>query len=168
MQPRDLLIDAFTRLRDYVREAVDGLTEDQLAHRVDPGVNSIAWLVWHLLRVQDDHVSEVAGHEQAWTSGGWVDRFGLPFDRDATGYGQSAEEVGRVRASAELLTGYAYAVIYETLDYLAKAEPPALPRVDHVRCVPPVTLGVRLGRVADDDLQHVGQAIFVRGVVRRG
>jgi uncharacterized damage-inducible protein DinB len=168
MQPRDLLIDAFTRLREYVHDAVDGLSEDQLAHRVDPGANSIAWLVWHLLRVQDDHVSEVAGHEQAWTSGGWVQRFGLPFDADATGYGQGADDVGRLRASAELLTGYADAVIDETLDYLAKVEADDLDRVVDERWDPPVTLGVRLLSVADDDLQHIGQALFVRGVVQRG
>jgi hypothetical protein len=168
MQPRDLLIDAFTRLREYVREAVDGLSEDELAHRVDPGANSIAWLVWHLLRVQDDHVSEVAGHEQDWIAGGWVERFGLPFDASATGYGQSAEEVGRVRASAELLVGYADAVIDRTLEYLGKVEADDLDRVVDERWDPPVTLGVRLLSVADDDLQHVGQALFVRGVVQRG
>jgi hypothetical protein len=168
MQPRDLLIDAFTRLRGYVREAVDGLSEDQLAHRVDPGANSIAWLVWHLLRVQDDHLSEVAGDEQAWTSGGWMERFGLPFDAGATGYGQSADEVGRVRASAELLTGYADEVIDRTLDYLGKVEADDLDRVVDERWDPPVTLGVRLVSVADDDLQHIGQALFVRGVVERG
>jgi uncharacterized damage-inducible protein DinB len=168
MQPRDLLIDAFTRLRGYVRDAVDGLSEDQLAHRVDPGANSIAWLVWHLLRVQDDHLSEVAGDEQAWTSGGWMERFGLPFDAGATGYGQSADEVGRVRASAALLTGYADAVIDRTLDYLGKVEAEDLDRVVDERWDPPVTLGVRLVSVADDDLQHIGQALFVRGVVERG
>ena len=168
MQPRDLLIDAFTRLRDYVREAVAGLTEDELADRVDPGANSIAWLVWHLLRVQDDHVAEVAGHQQVWTAGGWAERFALPFPAGATGYGQHAEDVGRVRASAELLVGYSDAVIDQTLEYLAKVEGDDLDRVVDERWDPPVTLGVRLVSVMDDDLQHLGQAMFVRGVLERG
>jgi uncharacterized damage-inducible protein DinB len=168
MQPRDLLIDGFTRLRDYVHEAVEGLSEEELAHRVDPGANSIAWLVWHLLRVQDDHVAEVAGHEQAWTAEGWVERFGLPLAAGATGYGQSAEDAGKVRASVELLAGYADAVVAQTLDYLAKVEGDDLDRVVDERWDPPVTLGVRLVSVLDDDLQHLGQAMFVRGVVQRG
>jgi hypothetical protein len=35
------------------------------------------------------------------------------------------------------------------------------------RWTPPVTLGVRLVSVLCDDLQHAGQAAFVRGAVRR-
>jgi hypothetical protein len=43
-----------------------------------------------------------------------------------------------------------------------------LDRVVDRRWDPPVTLGVRLVSVADDDLQHAGQAAFARGVVERG
>jgi hypothetical protein len=32
---------------------------------------------------------------------------------------------------------------------------------------PPVTLGVRLVSVISDDLQHAGQAAFIRGVIDR-
>jgi uncharacterized damage-inducible protein DinB len=168
MLPRDLLADAFTRVREEVHAAVDGLTEDQLAHRLDADANSIAWLVWHLLRVQDDHVAEVAGREQVWTAGGWATRFGLPFDDSATGYAQSATEVGQVRAPADLLTGYCDAVTDQTLDYLGKVEADELDRVVDERWDPPVTLAVRLVSVISDDLQHAGQAAFVRGVLLRG
>jgi len=168
MLPRDLLADAFTRVREEVRAAVDGLDEDRLARRLDADANSIAWLVWHLLRVQDDHVAEVAGREQVWTAGGWAGRFGLPFDDSATGYGHSSADVGRVRATAELLTGYCDAVTDQTLDYLGKLEADELDRVVDERWDPPVTLAVRLVSVISDDLQHVGQAAFVRGVIERG
>jgi uncharacterized protein DUF664 len=165
--PRDVLADAFARVLEEVRAAVDGLTEEQLAHRLDAAANPIAWLVWHLLRVQDDHVAEVAGREQVWTAGGWAARFGLPFADSATGYGHSAAEVGRVRASAELLTGYADAVTAQTLDFLRGVEGEDLDRVVDERWDPPVTLGVRLVSVISDDLQHAGQAAYVRGVLER-
>jgi Protein of unknown function (DUF664) len=168
MQPRDLLADAFTRIPALVHAAVDGLTEDQLVQRLDPEANTIAWLVWHLLRVQDDHVSEVADREQVWITGGWADRFGLPFDVGVTGYGQGPGEVAQVRAPAELLTGYADAVTEQTLDYVSKIEPDDLDRVVDERWDPPVTLGVRLVSVIGDDLEHAGQAAFVRGVLLRG
>jgi hypothetical protein len=168
MLPRDLLADAFTRVREEVHAAVDGLTEDQLAHRLDADANSIAWLVWHLLRVQDDHVAEVAGREQVWTAGGWAARFGLPFADSATGYAQSTAEVGHVRAPAGLLVGYCDAVTDQTLDYLGKVEADDLDRVVDERWDPPVTLAVRLVSVISDDLQHAGQAAFVRGVLLRG
>lgn len=165
----DLLIDGFGRVRENVEQAVAGLDEDRLAFRPDADANSIAWLVWHLTRVQDDHVADVAGAHQLWTAGGWVERFRLPFDVGAIGYGQSSEEVGRVRASAELLAGYQDAVHRSTVDYLATLEDADYDRVVDERWDPPVTLAVRLLSVLDDTMQHAGQASYVRGLVdRRG
>jgi hypothetical protein len=54
----NLLTDAFGRIRDAVHRAVDGLGPDELAFRVDPDANPIAWLTWHLTRVQDASLSE--------------------------------------------------------------------------------------------------------------
>jgi len=164
----DLLTDAFERIQGVVRRAVDGLDEDDLVFRPDPGANSIAWLVWHLTRVQDDHIAEVAGTQQVWTSGGWVERFGLPFDTDATGYGQAASDVAAVRGiAAATLLGYHEAVCARTIAYLATLEDDDIGRVVDTSWDPPVTLGVRLVSVIADDLQHAGQAAFVRGLARR-
>ena len=89
-----LLIDEFERVREATHGAVEGLTAEELTYRSSPDANSIAWLVWHLTRIQDDHVADVAGVEQAWTADGWMARFGLPFAASATGYGHSSTEVG--------------------------------------------------------------------------
>lgn len=163
----DVLTDAFGRVREEVHAAVDGLTDEQLAFRVDGTANSIAWLVWHLTRVQDDHISDVAGTEQAWISDGWAKRFGLPFGDRATGYGDSSEDVAAVRASAELLTAYYDAVHERTLRFVAGLTDADLPRIVDEGWDPPVTLGVRLMSVISDDLQHAGQAAFVRGILMR-
>ncbi|MBC9732438.1 mycothiol transferase [Nocardioides marmotae] len=165
MTPTDLLKDAFGRVVESGTAVVDGLTTDQLAVRPAPQTNSIAWLVWHLARVQDDHVADVAGREQVWTAQGWVDRFDLPFESGATGYGQDAEAVGRVRVSADLLAGYLRAVHEQTLAFLDTVAPEDLDRVVDDSWDPPVTLGVRLVSVLDDDAQHVGQAAYVRGLL---
>ena len=163
----EVLVDGFERVRESVHEAVEGLDEDGLAHRPDPEANSIAWLVWHLARVQDDHVAGVAGGEQLWTVGGWVERFGLPFDVSAIGYGQSSEEVGQVRASAELLTAYHDAVHSATVDYLRTLTDDDYERVVDEQWDPPVTLSSRLVSVLNDATQHVGQAAYVRGLLDR-
>src|SRR4051794_28745539 len=103
----ELLVDAFDRIREGATAAVDGLTPDQLAERPSPRANSIGWLVWHLARVQDDHLAEVADREQVWTADGWQERFGLPFDPDDTGYGHTSDQVAQVRGlEAEALVGY--------------------------------------------------------------
>ncbi len=165
MNIAELLTDGFDRVHGEVHEAVDGLSEDQLAWRVTPDANSIAWLVWHLTRVQDDHVSEVADVPQTWVADGWAGRFALPFAEDATGYGHDSDDVGGVRASADLLAGYFDAVYARTLAYVATLTDPDLDRVVDNRWDPPVTLGVRLVSVLDDDIQHAGQALFVRGIL---
>jgi hypothetical protein len=169
MTSAELLVDAFGRIRAVVHRVVDGLTPEQLAFRVDPEANSIAWLVWHLTRIQDDHLADPAGAEQVWTSKGWVERFGLPFDPRDTGYGHGPEEVAEVRVgSGELLTGYHDAVYQQTIRYVEGLEDTDLGRIVDRAWDPPVSLGVRLVSVIADDLQHAGQAAFVRGILQRG
>ena len=110
MTPADLLTDAFGRIRAGAHRVLADVDDEALAARPGPDANTIGWLVWHLLRVQDDHIADVAGTEQVWTSQGYAARAGLPFDDGATGFGQSAEEVGQVRVGAGLLGEYADAV----------------------------------------------------------
>jgi hypothetical protein len=168
MTSADLLVDAFGRIRGVVRRVVDGLTPEQLAFRVDPEANSIAWLVWHLTRIQDDHVAGAAQVEQVWTSQGWVERFGLPFDPLATGYGHRAADVRAVQVeSGELLVGYHDAVHQQTTGYVERLSDADLGRIVDRSWDPPVSLGVRLVSVIADDLQHAGQAAFIRGVLQR-
>jgi uncharacterized damage-inducible protein DinB len=160
-----VLLDAFDRVHGVVHRTVDGLSGDQLAHRPDGRGNSIAWLVWHLTRVQDDHVAEVAGTEQVWTAKGFAADFGLPFEAAATGYGHGDAEVAAVRATAEQLTAYFDAVQEATRRYVGTLTDDDLPRVVDDRWDPPVTLGVRLVSVVSDDLQHAGQAAYLRGLI---
>jgi uncharacterized damage-inducible protein DinB len=169
MTSADLLVDAFGRIRQVVHRVVDPLTPEQLAIRVDAEANSIAWLVWHLTRIQDDHVADAAQAEQVWTSRGWVERFGLPFDPLATGYGHRADEVAAVQVeSGELLVGYHDEVHQQTIRFVERLGDGDLDRIVDTSWDPPVSLGVRLVSVVADDLQHAGQAAFVRGVLERG
>jgi hypothetical protein len=168
MTSAEQLVDAFGRIRQVVHGVVRGLTPEQLTYRLDDDANSIAWLVWHLTRIQDDHIAEAAQVEQVWTSRGWVDRFGLPFEPWATGYGHSSDEVAAVKvASGELLVAYYDAVHEQTIQYVERLADRELDRIVDESWDPPVTLGVRLVSVIEDDLQHAGQAAFVRGVVER-
>src|SRR5919199_71958 len=107
METPDLLLYAYDQVEEVFRAAVSGLSAEQLAARLDPQANSIGWLAWHLTRVQDDHVADVAGREQVYTAQGFARRFDLPFDDTATGYGFSSDDVGRTRVgSADLLVEY--------------------------------------------------------------
>jgi uncharacterized damage-inducible protein DinB len=165
----DVLVDGFERVREVVHQVVDGLSAEDLAYQPGPGANSISWLVWHLARVQDDHVADAAGLDQVWSADGWVARFGLPLDAADTGYGHSADQVAAVQVkSHELLTAYYDAVHEQTLRYVRGLGASDLDRVVDTRWDPPVTLGVRLVSVISDDLQHAGQAAYIRGLAAQG
>jgi len=167
MDSAEILSDLFERVRDAVYPAVQGLDTDQLSTRLDGQANTISWLVWHLARVQDHHVADASGSPEVWVSQGWSDRFNLPFDPQATGYGHGPDEVGALRADADLLTAYYDAVHARTMDLVGSVSATALDRVVDTSWDPAVTLGVRLVSVAVDDLQHAGQAAFIRGIIER-
>jgi uncharacterized damage-inducible protein DinB len=160
----ELLEDAFGRIAEGAVSVVDGLTPADLTHRVAANANPIGWLVWHLLRVQDSQVADVAGTDQVWSSG-WDQRFGLPYAPGATGYGQSSDEVGALTVTGELLDGYARAVSDVTRAYVIGLTDQDLDRVVDERWDPPVTLGVRLLSIIQDDIKHLGQAEYVRGLL---
>ena len=167
MNHSGVLIDAFDRIKGVVHDTLDDISPEALIFRPDAEANTIAWLIWHLTRVQDDHVAGVEGGEQVWTSDGWEGRFGLPFESSSIGYGHSADDVARVSADADLLRSYHDSVHARTVAYLGSLTAEDLDRVVDQQWDPPVTLGVRLVSVVSDDLQHCGQAAYVRGLFER-
>lgn len=162
-----LLVDAFGRVKESVHATVEGLTRDQLTHRVDRDANTIAWLVWHLSRIQDDHLAALAGDEQVWHRDGWMARFSLPFGPEEHGYGHSSHDVAAVDVPAVDLLGYHDAVHARTVGYLRTLVEQEYGEVVDDAWDPPVTRAVRLVSVVEDGLQHAGQAAFVRGIVER-
>ena len=163
---KELLRDAFTRLIEHVDELTGGLPAEVSDYRPTPEANSIAWLIWHSARVQDIQLADVAGVEQVWIRDGWVDRFGLDLPRNDTGYGHSAQDVAKVRASAELLSGYYHAVHDLTLEYVASVTADELSRIVDTNWDPPVTASARLVSIIDDCAQHLGQAAYLRGIAQ--
>ncbi|HWG64103.1 MAG TPA: DinB family protein [Streptosporangiaceae bacterium] len=162
----ELLADEFGRIREVTHRAVADLTPDQLAFRPDGRGNSIAWLIWHLTRIQDDHLADVMGTHQVWTSEGWDKRFGLPYPPMDTGYGHSSHEVDECLVeSGELLATYHDAAWRRTSEWVPGLTEADLDRIVDESWDPPVTLGVRLVSVVSDDLQHAGQAAYVRGLI---
>ena len=162
----NVLREVYSRVPPLVREVLEGLDADALLWRPGPDANPIGWLVWHLVRVQDHQLSEVFGADQLWVSGDWAGRFGLEPDPNDLGYGHTTEQVAAVRAgSAADLLAYLDAVNERTEAWLD--DPGDLERIVDDSWDPPVTLGVRLVSVADDCIQHVGQAAYIKGLLNR-
>lgn len=167
---REILRDSFNRLIEHVDALTEGLSDEVSFFRPvtvsGQQANSIAWLIWHSARIQDAQLAGIAGVEQVWFRGGWVDRFALDLPRDAHGYGHTADEVGKVRAPGNLLASYYHAVHRMTLEYVAGVTDEELARIVDENWNPPVTASVRLVSIIDDCAQHLGQAAYIRGIVR--
>jgi hypothetical protein len=110
-------------------------------------------------------VSDLAGTDQVWTTRDWYDRFGQPFEPEATGYGQSSAAVASFATTAELLSGYARDVTAATRSYVATLGDDDLDLVVDDSWDPPVTASARLVSVIGDDLKHLGQAEYVAGLL---
>jgi hypothetical protein len=175
MDSRELLLDCFGRVDDYFRSVADGLDARALNFRPGGSGNSISWLLWHLTRVQDDHIAGLTadladGHPQeaqAWSS--WRERFGLPLEDWDTGYGHVEAQVATVRVEdADLLLGYHADVHRLTLDRVGSIASSDLQRIVDRRWDPPVTAGVRLISIVGDCVAHLGQADYVKGLAPTG
>ncbi|MCQ9162487.1 MULTISPECIES: DinB family protein [unclassified Arthrobacter] len=165
MKTTDLLVDAFGRIGDIVGGVLDGMDLARINWRPGGAGNSVAWLVWHLSRGQDEQIADVAGIASVWQSGGYAARFGFALDPKDTGYGHSAAQVDKVRVeSTDLLREYHQAVLAQSLDYVRGLSDADLDRVVDKRWNPAVTLGVRLISIVDDCVQHGGQAAYVKGL----
>ena len=164
-----LVADALSRVRDQLRALLDGLTAEELHGQPRP---TIEWLAWHLTRVQDSQIAPLAGQEQVWIGLGWHSRFGMePDPRDyGPGHTHTPEQVEAFRApDGKALLDYHDAVSEATMRYLAALSPQDLDRVlDQPQFQPLPTVGVRLVSVVDDNVKHIGQIDYLKGLLQQG
>jgi uncharacterized damage-inducible protein DinB len=167
MDVRGLLTEAFGRITELYDGIAEGVDDDGLHHRPGGTGNSVAWLLWHLARVQDDHVAHLAQQPQVWEQ--WQERFGLPNGTDDIGYGHTSEQVDAIRITdPQLLVDYHHEVTLATARYLGTVDEAELEREVDAHWDPPVTAGVRLVSIQGDCLQHLGQAAYVKGLLTEG
>lgn len=164
---RGMVTDQFERIQGLVTRVTDGLSDAAATWRPDPAANTVAWLLWHATRIQDDHVARLADREQVWTADGWRDRFALPFGATATGYGHAAKDVAAVRVPVADLADYHADVHRMCREFAGTLTAAGLARVVDTSWDPPVTASVRLVSLLGDCLQHLGQAAYVRGLAER-
>lgn len=167
MGANELLVDAAQRPAQVAGEVLDGISEDTLNRMPEGKHNSIAWLIWHAARQQDLQIAHLSGEEQVWTAQGWDAKFDLDRDPDDFGFGDTPEDVARVRVTdPDLLQGYLDAVTAATVDYVRPLSDSDLDEIIDESWDPPVTRGVRIVSTIDDAAQHLGQAAYVRGLVQ--
>ena len=169
MEAAGLVLDALGRVRDMVRNALEDLSPQDLLASPQP---HIAWLVWHLSRVQDANFSGLLDKPQLWVADGWHERFNMPPDpKDyGSGHRQTRAQVDAFNITDKpLLLAYLDAVFAQTKDYLATVTNADLNRVlNEPQYQPLPTLSIRLASVINCNTRHAGQIEYLRGLVKHG
>ena len=165
-----VIVGLLERATNQIKLATDGATDEQLYYRPTTNANSIAWLVWHLSRLQDHVIASISGDAEVWYTDGWAEQFALPPDlpNEATGWGDSAEQVAAFRVEHATLFGYMDVAHRVARERVARLTPEQLEQ--------PVAWGTAetplsgpawraLIVLLNDSIQHAGQINYIRGLV---
>jgi DinB superfamily len=101
--------------RLLIDDLLKGLSDAQVRGRATPGVNTIAWLLWHMARIEDVGVNRFFVDGTQVLDDGWGARLGT--GRRDVGTGMSDAEVDELSARIDLaaLRGYWDATTARTL-----------------------------------------------------
>jgi len=167
MESARLVLDALGRVRDMVRDTLKDLSSEEL---LVPPKPHIAWLVWHLSRVQDANFSGLMKRPQLWIADGWHARFDMPPDPKDYGSGHRhtpAQVDAFTVTDKQLLLDYIDTVFARTKSYLSTVTNADLNRVlDEPQYQPRPTLSIRLTSVINCNTRHAGQIEYLRGLIR--
>jgi len=166
MEWKDLLIDGYSRVPEFLENVLKGLTQDDLDWQPRYDCNSIGWLVWHLTRQQDAQIASLIDGKQLWVTDKWYTKFGRQPEPDDVGFGHSPEQVSAFKSpESRTLLGYNRAVVERSKQYISSLSENDLDRELNEPWFQPLpTVGVRLVSILDDSILHAGQAAYVRGM----
>ena len=163
MTLNEFIVDALDKENSFLMEALDGLGPDELAWQPAADANSIGWILWHMVRVEDMWIQFFAQFQtELWETEGWHEKFGLP-TRD-NGFGHTAEQVNNF-PSVDLgeFLRYRASVRQATLAYLDTLTPDDMERVPRERR-PEMSLGAMFRQIIGEMYQHVGHIAYLRGL----
>ena len=164
METKEIILASLNESWGYLTLALDGLTEEEITWTPVPHSNSLAFILWHVARAEDDWVNgTIKRSSTIYEIEGWRDRLSTPED-GGTGY---TEEQLRSWPTPKLedLRGYAQAVHEKTLTLLDSITPEELlevPQPEHLQ----LTVGAMLAHLITEIALHVGQIDYLRGVHR--
>ncbi len=167
MEIKNFTLISLDRVLSSVRLTLDGMTAEQLTYRPHPEANSVAWVMWHLTRGLDRRVAMLDGAEQTWVADRLYEQFNLPADPDDYGVGHNAEQVAAVRPrDASLLLDYYESVHGRMREFLDGLQPNDVDRpVADPSTGERSTVGNILADAVNGNLQHIGQAGYIRGLI---
>ena len=173
---RDFIVQTLEDYNVRVNAAIEPLTSEEMGWNPDPEANSIAFIYWHVSRVEDGWTSAFAkGEDSLWLRESWGDKLGL--SDLGSGFGYSPEQVANFpNLPKDLLQAYFASVRKETLEFLGGLQegdfdtvpgrapfPEAPGTVSRFR---EFSLARMYRQLIGEEDQHLGQISYVRGLQR--
>ena len=163
MEAKELILKSLEQSQGYLTNALDGLTQEEVAWSPNAECNSIAFILWHTARVEDFFVNRVIQREkELYEAEGWQEKLNTPVKV----YQYTVEELKAWPVpKLEVLREYANSVREKTLAFLKSVTPEKLsevPRPDRS----PDSIGTSLGHISTEVALHVGQIAYLRGIQR--
>ena len=165
MEANEFLTKMLKANRSMVRKALDGLSDEEVAKRPNSECNSMAWLLWHIARVEDSLVSAMDGSGELWADG-WAEKCGISAETEGMGFGHKAEDLESFSVgSVEALKEYFGRTEKKVADYLASLSPEDLDKqVPAVMGEGTVALARHVQILVNEALVHGGQIAYLRGL----
>lgn len=163
MNASDVFKLGLSRNNAIIALAIKDLSEDDIHDQPGESDNTIAWMIWHQTRYEDNSIAVMSGGEQVWTTGKWHEKFGMPPDPENNGVGHKPDQVRSFRAAKDDLLAYMAAVRPQTKSYLGGLSETDLDRTLTNIFGEALTVGEWLTRLLGDHTQHAGQICYLRG-----
>jgi hypothetical protein len=151
------------RLLDRVTE---DLTDEQLHYSAGPGVQPIAFSLWHYVRTEDNIIRFVIQHRPTvWLEGGWDTQLGLDPRSQGTGMSDQAAAGFRI-PSLPIFSDYMAGVWASSDEYLANLDATGLDQPVTIKPVGEMSLLQALGGMClTHGYRHLGEIEYARGLV---
>jgi uncharacterized damage-inducible protein DinB len=165
MQLAEAMVKSLEQSQGYLTKALDGLTQEEATWSPAAESNSIAFILWHVTRVEDFFVSRVIQRQvELYEAEGWREKLGTP--AKDTGFDYTIEQLRAWPVpKLEIIRGYADSVRKRTLALLNSIAPEKLSELARPDRSPD-SIGDILCRIITEIALHVGQIAYIRGIQR--
>ncbi len=165
MKATELITLSLKENEEYVNDAIKKLSQDELAWRTKPHSNSIAFLMWHLARVEDLWINRILkGGKEIYEAEGWYKKYKTEIQDNGAFFDEAKLKAWPV-PTLKLLKEYAAAVRQTTLAYLKTLNEKDLDEPRDFTWMKG-TNGTALSHLISEIGEHSGQIGYIKGIMK--
>ena len=162
MDAKEFALEALERARAVTMIAIDGLTPEHFHWRPNPTANSIAFLLWHISRVEDRFTSDLRNMEEIWLTEEWHKKFAVAISENGIGWGP--EQIQDFRPAIELVVSYLQRVRNISLETISRLNISQF-KEQLTPSRPDFTVANTLQTIVYHENHHQGAIGYIRGLI---